>query len=190
MYTFYRSIIFLILIGPAVSVAAVSPHNYYSSDHSEKLLHMVESYHLPPAREKMQHRGQLKWALGDVEFVLAYFPNHPQALSLATEITRRMGSPKEADHYYEHAVQLYPGSAQTWMLYGIQLHRTGRIKEAVEKYRKALELNDNLAEAHYNLGLALVELNQIDEARKHADKAYAMGYPLPGLRDQLKAKSH
>ncbi len=127
----------------------------------------------------MQSPGTIKWALADVEFVLAYFPNHPQALSLATEIARRMGSPKQADRYYEKAIQLYPGSAQTWMLYGIQLHRTGRLEDAIKKYRKALKLDNNLAEAHYNLGLALLKVGRVEEAQQHADKAYAMGYPLP-----------
>lgn len=46
------------------------------------------------------------------------------------------------------------------------------------------------AEMHYFLGLVMVKQRDYDLARKHAQEAYKMGYPLPGLRNQLKAAGH
>lgn len=178
----------LTVLAPAMA-ANVTPHNYYSDSYDDHLLHMVEKYHLDEARQKMQSEGTMQWATEDVEFMLAYFPNHPVALQLATEIGIRKGTPKLADRYYEQALELYPQTAQTWVLYGIHLHRTGRLEEAVEKYRRAIDLNDSSVNAHYNLGLALVDLGRLDEARDQAKRAYALGYPLPGLRNQLKARN-
>jgi hypothetical protein len=48
-----------------------------------------------------------------------------------------------------------------------------------------VELMPDSAEAHYNLGLLYVRSGEYAEARTHAGRAYALGYPLPGLRDQL-----
>jgi hypothetical protein len=39
----------------------------------------------------------------------------------------------------------------------------------------------------YNLGLAYVEIKRYPEALEAAHKAYALGFPLPGLRDRLKS---
>lgn len=45
---------------------------------------------------------------------------------------------------------------------------------------------NNSAELYYNMGLAFFKINDYAESKKYADKAYALGYRLPGLRDQLK----
>ena len=41
------------------------------------------------------------------------------------------------------------------------------------------------AEINYNLGLILLELGDLDGAARHAELAYDLGYPLPGLRAKL-----
>ena len=41
------------------------------------------------------------------------------------------------------------------------------------------------AEIHYNLGLIYLELGDADRALEQAHAAYALGYPLPGLRNRL-----
>src|SRR5690606_27542173 len=42
------------------------------------------------------------------------------------------------------------------------------------------------AEINYNLGLICVELGDIEAAVEYAEAAYALGYPLEGLRTKLK----
>jgi hypothetical protein len=48
-------------------------------------------------------------------------------------------------------------------------------------------MNSKSPELHYNYGLLLTQLKDYEKARKHAKKAYDGGYPLPGLKNQLKA---
>lgn len=183
-----------LLAGGSVSAqtdeGGIVPHNYYNSDsYSAQLLEDVVKYHLPLARKQMRKGGsKLYYALQNVKFVLAYFPNHPKALQLATEITIRMNQPRRADRFFIKAVELYPNQAQSWLLYGLHLHRTGRVAEAVKKYRHALELDSSLVNARYNLGLALLKLGKLEKARAQAKRAYAVGYPLPGLRNALKSR--
>jgi hypothetical protein len=38
---------------------------------------------------------------------------------------------------------------------------------------------------HYNLGLAFLEIGDAERALKHAKRAYALGYRLPGLQNRL-----
>ena len=38
---------------------------------------------------------------------------------------------------------------------------------------------------NYNLGLVYYKTKQFKEANEHAHKAYALGFPLPGLKQLL-----
>ena len=58
-------------------------------------------------------------------------------------------------------------------------------REAVEKFEHALDLNPDDINAHYNLGLAFFDLKEYDKANEQAQTSYALGAPLPGLRDKL-----
>lgn len=42
------------------------------------------------------------------------------------------------------------------------------------------------AEINYNLGLICLELGEVDDAVRYAEKAYKLGFPLPGLRSKLR----
>ena len=46
-------------------------------------------------------------------------------------------------------------------------------------------LAPNSSEAHYNIGLMYTEMEEYPLAREHAQKAYSLGFPLPGLRSKL-----
>jgi hypothetical protein len=43
----------------------------------------------------------------------------------------------------------------------------------------------NSAEVHYNFGLLYVATGELDLAVEHANRAYGLGFPLPGLRRML-----
>jgi tetratricopeptide (TPR) repeat protein len=62
--------------------------------------------------------------------------------------------------------------------------------QAAKRFRQALERDPENAEAHYNLGLTLIEQGRYAEAREHAERAYDLDYPLPGLKRRLQRNGH
>jgi tetratricopeptide (TPR) repeat protein len=72
------------------------------------------------------------------------------------------------------------------MIYGTFLFKRGERELALKRYQEAVALLPESAEAHYNMGLLQVELKQYDQALQQAHKAYALGYPLQGLKNRLK----
>jgi tetratricopeptide (TPR) repeat protein len=151
---------------------------------SQRQLQTVEQYHLGKAIANIE--GE-KWALaiGECDFILRYFPDHPQALDLMGRAAESMGTPETAEAYFERAMSLFPSSATTYAAHGTFKYRLGELEDAVAAYKKSIELVPGYAEAHYNLGLAYVELRELAKANAHAQAAYRLGYPLAGLRQIL-----
>ena len=150
----------------------------------------VEEYHIGPSQQKMAKR-QWAYAHQDLEFILRYYPNHPQALSLLSALCQKWPDRKcNADEWYEKAVSLNANAAPTFLLHGMHLHRKQKYPEAVKAYTRAIELTPNSVDAHYNIGLTYLELKQYDLANQHAQKSYQLGAYLPGLRNKLQQMGH
>ena len=65
-------------------------------------------------------------------------------------------------------------------------HRQDRLPQALEVLEQAdAASGGRSAEVKYNLGLLQIEAGQIDQAVESARAAYALGHPLPGLRNKL-----
>ena len=163
-------------------------HDYYAARSARdiELLTAVEKYHMQLGYDELSAK-RYEAAFGDAKFMLHYFPNHPKALILLSEICNRWQSPDcNPDEWLEKAVSRNPAVAETHLLYGIYLHRTKRFDAAVKNYKQALETDPMSLNAHYNLGLAYVDLKQYELANQHAQKSYALGAPFPGLREKLK----
>jgi len=73
------------------------------------------------------------------------------------------------------------------MVFGNYLLATGQDAAALEQLDAASRLAPDQATIQYNLGLMYVKKKEYDKASAHAQKAYALGFPLPGLRNKLKA---
>ena len=175
----------------AASTAGAQPQNndYYKARLTKDgadLLRKVETFHLKQGMEKMQ-AGQYRSALGDFNFILRYFPNHPRGLALVAELCDvKWKDPHcETEERFGRAIALNPNAAQTYVVYGVHLQRLKRIPEAMESYKRAIALDPKDANAHYNLGLIYLEQKQFELANRHAQLAYAIGMPYPALRDKL-----
>jgi len=149
-------------------------------------LRNVERYHYGPAVEKLR-RKQYGYALADIEFVLKYFPNHPNALDLIGDWGVATKRTELAEEHFKKAIALYPQHDATYTVFGVFLHKVGRVDEAIARYKKALELNPESPYANYNLGLAYVDRKDYVQANFHAQKAYRLGMPFAGLRTKLQA---
>ena len=157
-----------------------------SDKETGELLQRVEKYHLNPGITTAR-ANQYQGAHGELDFILRYFPNHPQALVLMSEVCVKWKQPARcnADAYFEKALQVNPQAADTYTIQGIYLQSSGRVDRAIESYKKALELNPTSRNAHYNLGLAYANKKDFAQANEHAQQAYALGMTFPGLRNML-----
>ncbi len=129
----------------------------------------------------------------DLAYILRQVPNHYRALATMASFQLKNGYLAEhqrnkiftADCYFRRALSFKPDDPVIHSIYGIYLHRSGALNAALTEYLIAEQIGPASAELHYNLGLLYVELKQYGPAREQARKAYALGYPLTGLRARL-----
>ncbi len=165
-------------------------NDFYSARHTAdgaRLLAEVERFHMGPGREAMRV-GRYPVASREFDFVLRAFPNHPQALLVMGELCSRWKSPVCATQLslkLEKAVAINPSASGTFVALGAAQQRLGEPKKAIESYQRALELEPDSVNAEYDLALAYCDTKQYDLANEHAQRAYALGATLPGLRGRL-----
>lgn len=167
------------------------PYDYSNPDHRARYLPIVETAHFTTNVETLT-RGQSSDNIpGDIDYTLRAFPNHPRALDAMARWQLANGRPPTARHYsadcyFVRAMTFKPDDGMVRMIYGIYLHKKGDYEGALLRYQEALELMPDSAEAHYNLGLLYTDLKRYREALDSARRAYALGYPLPGLQVRLR----
>ena len=83
-----------------------------------------------------------------------------------------------------------PDDAQVATIGAMYLWRKKRYALAESWFVRALQTSPDSVDAQYNLGLLYFEMGRFDEANRHAQAAYALGYPLPGLRRKLEQSGH
>lgn len=165
------------------------PFDYRTASQETKTL--VEGTHFKPETEQLKYNSGTGYPAQDIAYTLGVFPNHPRALVAMSRLAIRERSPRPTyaqytiNCYFERAIQFRPDDADVYMIYGVHLMKAGTPAEAIAQLSKAVEMNDASANAHYNLGLAYMEIKNYDKALVHAQKAYALGFPLPGLRNML-----
>jgi tetratricopeptide (TPR) repeat protein len=186
------------LILLAALAAACPPYSkggtggdYYDAEDAKGLA-VVESYHFGPQVEALQ-RGMSGALGGDIGYTLDHFPNHPRALSAMARLSLRIGKPQvpgaryTVECYFRRAIEYVPKDGATRALFGAYLLSLRRDTDAIEHLQAALQAQPGNAAAWYNLGLARIRLREWSAALEAAHKAYGLGFPLPGLRQQLKA---
>lgn len=184
-----RLLTMLIALHFSYNVAAQTQNNDYYAAKSDprlaQLLHNVEEYHMQPGLDQIK-TGQYYSAWGSFDFILRYFPNHPRALPLMSDLCQIYKDRRcNAEAYFDKALRINPNNSSIYLIKGIYLQKRGKLDEAIESYKKSLDINPDSANAHYNLGLAYLAQKQNSDANEHAQKAYAIGIPFPGLRNKL-----
>ncbi|WP_426161569.1 ABC transporter permease [Pseudoduganella sp. R-34] len=165
--------------------------DYYDAEDAKGLA-VVETFHFGPQVEALQ-RGMSGTLGGDIGYTLEHFPNHPRALSamarlaLRTKQAQAPGAHHTVECYFQRAIAFAPKDGATRALFGAYLLSLRRDADAIEHLQAALQAQPGNAAAWYNLGLARVRQKDWPAALDAAHKAYGLGFPLPGLRQQLKA---
>ncbi len=178
----------------------LQPHYYDYRDNSPRTLNWkkkVLGAHFTKSvqRGRAGNGGSL---IGELEYVLKQFPNHPKALFMMANEQQKPGfkrsKPMRVDYYYDtvdcffqRALTVAPDDPAVYLVRAIVLHRAKNYTAAEQDYLKALSFNPDHTEAHYNLGLLYLDKKLFDKAKEHADRAYELGYPLNGLRRKLAA---
>lgn len=153
-------------------------------------LHMVESHHFTPPVETLQH-GQEGYLGGDIGYTLRAIPNHPRALLAMTRLAQRehteqpKGAPYPVRCWFDRAIMFAPDDPMVRVLYGNYLETEGGRAAALAQLERAESIGSDDVNFQYDLGLAYFKAKVYDKAVVHARKAYALGFPLPGLRDML-----
>lgn len=172
------------------------PYDYRTASKEQKRL--VEGAHFFPNVEnlvsgtKHPNHDYIVIPGGEIDYTLRAFPNHPRALLALSRLSIRDSTEKPegvkapVDCYFQSAIKYRPGDGMVRVIYGVHLAKQGKTDEALEHLQKAEELSGDGTNLYYNLGLAYFQAKRYQEALEAAHKAYALGFPLPGLRDKLK----
>jgi tetratricopeptide (TPR) repeat protein len=179
-------IVLAVTVACATPVFAQKTDNDYYTNTDVALLRSVEKFHVIRAESEIRSKYYVP-ARADLDFTLRYFPNHPQGLLLMVQLcseNKQQGC--DLDLTFERAIAVNPNVAGTYTTQGVYLHRVKRYSDAIKSYQRALELDPDSMNAHYNIALAYLELKDYERANEHAQRAYALGAPVPGLRDRLK----
>ena len=164
----------------------------YTSAEDRKGLSVVEQFHFSRAVETLT-QGMTGSLGADISYTLEHFPNHHRALASMAKLGLRLKSaqPVGARYtiscFFERATAFAPHDVTARMVYGNYLLATGQDAAALEQLDAASRLAPEQATIQYNLGLMYVKKKEYDKASAHAQKAYALGFPLPGLKNKLKA---
>lgn len=171
--------------------AAGTTYTDYNDPTGAETVRLVERHHFTPQVENLV-KGETGSVPADIAFVLRAVPNHYRALNAMGRWQLKSGLPAgssdiySADCYFKRAISFRGNDASLHLAYAVYLHQAKRYDEAEREYLRTEELGGGSAELYYNHGLLLVDRGRYAEARKYAEKAYSMGYPLPGLRNRLR----
>lgn len=135
--------------------------------------------------------GNTDYLGGDLSYTLRASPNHHRALTTLARIALRDKTPKiphmkwPVECYFLRAERYTPDDPFVYSIYASWLYGTGKLDKALTKYKQAVELDPANAANNYNIGLVYLKKGDFENAKMHAHKAYSLGYPLPGLKNQL-----
>src|SRR5688572_7006614 len=118
--------------------------DFYASRGSveSRTLNNVMQHHFGPGRERMA-MGNFGAAMSDFEFILNYFPNHPQVLIAFSELCEKWKTAicdSKAEQWFQRAIERNPGAAQSYVVQAMYYHRRNRLDEAVKSYKRAVEV--------------------------------------------------
>lgn len=169
---------------------AFGPFDYLERFNFGAKLNVVEAHHFTPDVENLI-RGESGSIAGDLDYTLRAWPNHHRALvalarlSIRDKSTRFYGLNWPVECYFDRAIRFSAADAKVRSIYGGYLLHQGRNKEAVEQLEVAVNLEPDNVTALYNLGLLYFKLKNYDKANDFANRAYALDFPLPGLKNKL-----
>jgi tetratricopeptide (TPR) repeat protein len=169
---------------------------------SASRIRIVEGRHFTSSVRNLERGSTAVEPVADIAYTLEVIPDNHHALFAVARLHRKTNGtllvypqtnpvqfkPRQlnAPCWFERARRFAPKDPAVFMISGIFEHQLGEYPEAIEFYRRAEQLYDarkqDNAELYYNMALTYLKLQDSAAAKQYAEKAYAAGYPLPGLK--------
>jgi protein O-GlcNAc transferase len=118
--------------------------------------------------------GDLDLADSIYREVLAYYPDHADALHLSGVIAHQLGRRSESVERISQAIKINQGSAVYYNNLGVVLRDINKLKDALLSFDAALKLTPYYPEAVYNRGMTLHDLELFEEALGMYNEAIRM----------------
>ena len=137
----------------------------------------------------------LNQAVVEADYAVARIPPsnpvHWKLLTIQARVLYARGNKEQSINALKQIIRHKPDLADGYVVLGNFLYKETKYDEAREVLQGGLDkVPSPSAEMHYFLGMILLKQGSFDSAREQAQKAYKLGYPLPGLRNRLKAAGH
>lgn len=99
------------------------------------------------------------------------------------------GDVEAAVNYLTRVIEAQPMAASSYAHAAIIYRKADRLDEGLAILKRGDSATDGMSsELNYLLGLFYIDLDELDLAVEHAERAYELGYPLPGLATKLKRR--
>jgi tetratricopeptide (TPR) repeat protein len=173
--------------------STVGPEAWYALHHFCSGLARIERADLLPDKDK--RKSEIGYAVDEFNFFLQRTPEqHPLYAEALVRIClgrEKQGQPEAGLAECDRAIAAQPGNSAGYFAKATVLRRQKNLTDArvvLEEGNRTTE--GNSAEVQYLLGLTCADLKDYTCAVEHGRRAYALGYPLPGLRNKLKAAGY
>lgn len=154
------------------------------------LIYVARARGLSDAKSRKRH---FETAISEIDYtfrkILPDFPLYSEMAAYLAQAYFEIDETEKALDILKNATNLKPKQPAAYIAYAEILMKSGKNQEALQILLAGQKKATESAEMHYFLGHVYLRLNQFEEARNHAKRAYALGYPLPGLKRMLQAKN-
>jgi tetratricopeptide (TPR) repeat protein len=169
---------------------AYGPFDYRTRAEHQQNFYLVEMAHFTPDVEN-GIKGSTGPVGGDLDYTLRAIPNHHRALATLTTLALRdhtvqvVGMHYPVECYFNRALRLTPDDGAVYATYGSYLFSIGKTDKAAELFKQGISYEPENPTLNYNMGLMSFKQHDYEKAKAYARKAYAAGFPLPGLKNKL-----
>ena len=109
--------------------------------------------------------------------------------SSMAELSYKRGNLEAAVEFLKRVIEAQPMASSAYAHAAILYRKANRLEDGLDILKQGNVATDGTSsELNYLLGLFYVDLNELDLAVEHAERAYELGYPLPGLATKLKRR--
>ena len=170
--------------------SSYGPFDYRKRDEFQSNFELVEGAHFTEGVEAGT-RGNTGTVGADLNYTLTVIPNHARALAtmgrvgLKEKQVQLPGAKYPVECYFDRAIRFAPDDGAVRATYASYLFALGQTDTALNMFTIAVGLSPDDPTINYNTGLAYLKKKDYAKANQYAQKAYKLGFPLPGLKNKL-----